>query len=280
MLHSFARPRSVPLPMPLRLIPSVFATLLSTFAVDLRAQWELPVPLALIAPGEEDRQVIGLADPTVPHAAASVDAVRAGTMNYAVASGTDLLVASLTPAPSAYSTGMVVTLVPLITNNAGASMDLNGLGTRAILKAGGLPLDSADVEAGVPVRMIYDGTDFRVLSSTTLPCRTGSHAGSREYCIEDSSSTAATFFEAVVTCTGRNARLCTYSEWVHACMTGPGFLGTVVDYEWVDDAANHVDTAKRVGNGGGWTGPDGIDCKHGGNALPTSPQRFRCCSHR
>lgn len=248
----------------------------------LVGQWSVPVPLVLDGADPSDRQLLGLGDPVSGDAAASVDAVRAGAMSYAAATGTDVLSAQLVPAPDAYITGMTVTLVPMSTNNANVQVDLNGLGPRDLIKTGDLPLDSADLPTGMPARMIYDGSRFRLLSSATLPCHSGFSIGSREYCIEDSSHAAITFYDAVVTCTGRGARLCSYSEWVYACLKQPGFIGTVLDYEWVDDAANHTDAAKLVGNGGTGSvgGPMGIDCKHGALSQPIGSYRYRCCTHR
>jgi hypothetical protein len=56
----------------------------------------------------------------------------------------------------------------------------------------------------------------------------------------------------------------------------------VLNYEWVDHAANNSSNAKRVGRGSdGNTGDDlGIGCTHGHHAAPTAQTRFRCCMTR
>ena len=246
------------------------------------AQLMIPGPLVLNGANPNERQITGLADPLTADAAISVEALRTNRTTYTTVNGTTLLNGTLVPAPVNYSAGMVVTILPTSANEPGATLDLNNLGARPIVKAGGIPLDSADLWPGVPSRMIYDGQRFIVLGSSSIPCKNGFSVGAREYCIEDSSRSEVSFFDAVVFCKNRGARLCKNSEWVHQCLRIPGFLGTVLDYEWVDDAANHLDGGKRIGNGGnGETGTiPGIDCKHGSSIASTTSVRFRCCMTR
>ena len=248
----------------------------------LSAQWNIPVRVVLDGSEAADRQVLGLADPSQPDAAISADAVRAGVVNRAVSTGSTTLVADLDPAPAGYLPGMVVTVFADSANRPGARIDLNGLGPQDIVKAGGLPLDSADLLPGIPARLIHDGSVFRLLTGTTLPCPPSYHVGGREFCVADSSDEAVTFYEAINACVDRGARLCRYAEWLHACLHDPAFIGTVLDYEWVDDAANNVDNAKRIGNGGdGLNGTiPGINCRHGGTTVVTNQHRYRCCTHR
>jgi hypothetical protein len=260
--------------------PVACALILAAFPA--LAQWQVPLPVVLDGSDPGQRQVIGLADPAVPEAGVSVVAGRANATRYAEASGTLVLTASLFPAPAGYSTGMVVTLIPSEANLAGAEIDLNGLGPMPVVKLGGVPLDSADLAVGVPHRFVFDGTSFQLLGSAYRPCPAGYSIGGREYCIADSSQAALPFIDAGSACFNANARLCTWSEWTHACLSKPGFIGSIVDYEWVDHAANNTSNAKRVGRGDdGSAGTDlGIGCIHGNHTLPTNPVRFRCCTSR
>ena len=248
-----------------------------------KAQLESATRLVLTGPDPEQRQVEGLAYPSSGDAAVSVDAARNQASTFVEVDGSAVLEGDLSPAPSEYTAGMVVTMVLTQSNSGAATVNLNGLGPRSLLKHGRLPLDSADLAPGVPVRMAYDGEAFRVLSSTYLPCRKGYSIGAREYCIEDSSRADTTFLAALQLCRSKDARLCTYAEWVHACQSNPGFIGTVLDYEWVDSAANNANGAKLVGNGGDGTpgSPVGINCGHGGQAsISNGRGRYRCCTHR
>jgi hypothetical protein len=246
------------------------------------AQWDVPVRVVLDGDTEEDRQVRGLADPTQTDAAVSMDALRSQTMSYAVALGSTELQAALSPAPAAYTPGMSIILLPDEANAADATINLNGLGSRPILKWGGLPLDSADVVPGTPVRLIYDGESFHLLSSTYIPCPAGFRAINRQFCVSDSLyPEPADFFEAANICSDMGARLCTFNEWAAACRSVPGFLATIETMEWIDHGANNLRDAKVVG--AGWNGSvavEGTACEYGRSRVPETILPFRCCKSR
>ena len=249
----------------------------------VHAQWEVPVPIVLNGAQPADRQVRGLADPASSTAAVSVDAARNSVTTYTTTTGGVLMQGALAPAPASYTAGMLITIVPATANDSAAQVDLNNLGARNVLKSGGLALDSADLMPGIPARLIYDGTNFHLLGNTYIPCPAGYHVGGREFCIEDSVRADTGWYAAQRICRDLDARLCTFGEWVFACRSNPSFIGTVLDYEWVDSAANNTNGVKRVGNGGDGTleGTIGINCGHGGQAAAdTGSERFRCCRHR
>jgi hypothetical protein len=254
-----------------------------SLGVHCEAQWEVPARIELVGTEESDRQVIGLSAPLAPAAAVSVDASRSTSTTYANVAGTAVLMGELVPAPSSYAPGMIVSITPEEANEDSVMLNLNGLGTRLITDRIGLPLDSAALPMGKPVRLIYDGQHFRVLSSLLMPCPSGYHAGGREYCIESVPNPDTTFYGAVHECRMKRARLCTMGEWVNACLANPAFIGTVLNHEWVDSAANDNDGAKRVGAPGDGIvgGATGIDCLYGGwAAYNVGSSRFRCCTNR
>jgi len=260
----------------LALTTAVLASIGSTLG-----QWDVPVPVVLNGSLPEHRQVTGLSDPVDSSAAVSMAAARDNATTYATAAGTSVLEVALNPAPTAYTAGMVLHLLPLEANSTAAQVNVNGLGPVPILKQGGLPLDSADLFPGIPARMVFDGSSFLLLGSTYLPCRSGFSAVAREFCIEDSSRTAVNFYTAAANCTAMGARLCTFSEWTHACRVIPGFMNTVPSFEWVDHAANNATDAKRVGQGSdGSNNPESSGCTYGGTSAPTNTARYRCCTNR
>ncbi|MBP7155142.1 MAG: hypothetical protein KBA60_03975 [Flavobacteriales bacterium] len=262
----------------MRIILAVFLALCAPF---VHAQLDVPVAIELTGSTDADRQVDGLASPLVPDAAVSVAAARATTMSYATASGTLQLVADLEPAILAYTPGMMITLVPNAANAAGATLELNGLGAQTVVKFGELPLDSADLPAGIPARLIYDGSRFLLLSNASRPCPTGFYAATSTYCIQDSSLAAITFFNAITYCHNTGARLCSMGEWANACRTKPTFIGTVISAEWVDSAANNSNDAKTIGAGWATDEPlPGVACNYGFTNIPTALFRFRCCMTR
>lgn len=247
------------------------------------AQWEVPVRIQMDGASDDRRQVVGLAAPVSSDAAISVDASRGSSTTFTTVTGSAVLIGDLVPVPVSYTPGMIVSIIPEQTNEDSVMLDLNGLGARPIITRAGLPLDSADLPIGKPVRLIYDGQSFRVLSSLLLPCPTGFYAAGREYCIESESRPDTSFYGSLQICRSIGSRLCTMGEWVNACISDPAFIGTVLNHEWVDSAANNNDGAKRVGNGGDGTagGPTGINCLHGSwAAYSTGKARFRCCANR
>ena len=255
--------------------------LVTTVHGTTRAQLDIPVLISLTGATAEDRQIRGLADPMTTDAAVSAGAARATSMDYTVLNGSASMIGSLTPPLLAYPTGLLITAMPTLTNQATATLDLNGLGPRLIVKNGDQALDSADLRPGIPVRLVYDGTYFQLLNRTYLTCPSGFSAVNGSYCISDQPLVANSFFGAITACGTLNARLCSINEWAYACRNMPGFLGTVITAEWVDDAANNTDGAKLLGAiNDGETDVLGTACTYGGQSSPYNLFRARCCAHR
>ena len=78
------------------------------------------------------------------------------------AAGADTITGSLTPAITAYASGMKVILVPAASNTGAVTLQLNGIATpKAIKKFGTLvALVAGDMVISVPALLIYDGTQF------------------------------------------------------------------------------------------------------------------------
>ncbi len=259
-------------------------TFLLTLSIPSLAQWNVPVRIEMVGDAAEERQITGLADPDAPDAGVSHAAALATTMAYGQATGTSALVVELVPAPASYTPGMAVTIVPTSANHANATLDVNGLGPVPIVKWGSLPLDSADLQANVPARMVYDGNSFLLLSSNYVPCPPGFFAVGAKYCIHEESQGSAGYFTAALQCHQLDARLCTFSEWIQACRSNAGFIGTVTEGEWVDHAANNSGDAKRVGFGsiGSGDGSPGTapSCQHGSSTATNQLGGIRCCRNR
>ena len=76
----------------------------------------------------------------------------------------DTYVITLTPAPAAYATGQVFYFTANTANTGAATLNVNGLGAKTIVKRGASTLANGDIAAGQAVVVIYDGTDFQMLS--------------------------------------------------------------------------------------------------------------------
>ena len=87
--------------------------------------------------------------------------------NYATASGTNALTASMRVAPSGYIAGAIY-IIKVGSNNTGsATLNLNSLGAKTLKKysSGVLSnLQSGDLISGMMIQVLYDGTYFQVVS--------------------------------------------------------------------------------------------------------------------
>lgn len=240
------------------------------------AQWDVPTRIELNGTTPEDRQVTGLAPPQDPTDGTSAIAVRTQLATHGTATGIGAYSITLTPAPAAYTNGLRLSFEPAAVNTGAATLNVNGLGVVPLVKFGGVPLDSADLRAGVPVQVIYDGGAFQVVNQLHPACPPGYRAVGRDVCIEDMWHDSVNFYAASVWCEQHDARLCTIGEWYRACAMPGGILSSVVAFEWVDHAANHDNYAKRMGS----NSSQQIGCELGGLAVPLALTRFRCCTDR
>lgn len=110
---------------------------------------------------------VGILSPTnvsYPHAFVRQN----GTPIYAAATGTtNSFAVSLSPKPLEYTSGLAVNFKANTANIAAATLDVNGLGAKALKKTvngATSDLSSSDILASQMVHAIYDGTNFQMLS--------------------------------------------------------------------------------------------------------------------
>lgn len=93
-----------------------------------------------------------------------------GAQIYAADAGaSDTYTITLTPAPAAYVTGMVVNFKANTANTGAATLNVNGLGAKTIKRKGSVDLNDNDIVANQDVQVIYDGTNFQMLSAPNTP---------------------------------------------------------------------------------------------------------------
>lgn len=91
--------------------------------------------------------------------------VQDGSIVYAAdAGGTDAYAITLAPAPTAYTTGMVVHFKANTANTGAATLNVNALGAKTIVKLHDQTLATGDIESGQIVSVVYDGTNFQMQS--------------------------------------------------------------------------------------------------------------------
>lgn len=88
-----------------------------------------------------------------------------GAVNYGVdAGGTDAYAITLAPAVAAYTTGMMITFYANTINTGAATLNVNGLGAKTIVKRVSTALEDGDIESGQLCMVVYDGTNFVIIN--------------------------------------------------------------------------------------------------------------------
>lgn len=89
----------------------------------------------------------------------------AGGVEYAADTGAaDAYVMAPTPAFTSYAAGMAVSFKAVNANTGASTLNVNGLGVQAIKQPGGAALTAGDILAGQMVTVVYDGTNFQMIS--------------------------------------------------------------------------------------------------------------------
>ncbi|MDK4804956.1 MAG: hypothetical protein OC190_00235 [Novosphingobium aromaticivorans] len=106
-------------------------------------------------------------------------AILGGSYHFAADTGAvNALSISMTPAPTGYTTGMSITVRAANTTTGAATMNVNGLGARAITFAGS-PLQPGAMVAGQIYTLVYDGAAFQLGSGVpAMPVITAFSFGS------------------------------------------------------------------------------------------------------
>ena len=104
---------------------------------------------------------------------ATAGATMNGPINYAEASGTNTYVVTLGNAINAYAAGMMVSFKAVNGNTGASTINVNGLGAKNIKKNVIDEIVSGDIQTGQIVSVLYDGTNFQIISGS------GSDGGNR-----------------------------------------------------------------------------------------------------
>lgn len=102
----------------------------------------------------------------------TVDNVSGGaevSIQWLTVTGTDTLVATPTSAVTAYQAQQIFLFYAAATNTTAVTINISGLGAKAITKNGTTPLVAGDIVANAIVQINYDGTQFQM---QTVPAAT------------------------------------------------------------------------------------------------------------
>ena len=102
-----------------------------------------------------------------------VEQIEAGTDWYAASAvGTDAYAITITPAITAYTTGMKFRFKADVANTGACTLAVSGLSAIAIKKLNDHDTATGDIEAGQIVEVIYDGTNFQMQSQVAISTTT------------------------------------------------------------------------------------------------------------
>jgi hypothetical protein len=91
--------------------------------------------------------------------------LKSNTVNFGIDNGAnDSYVVTLSPAPIDYTNGMMVLFRANTVNTGAASINLNGLGVKTIVKRVNTTLANGDIPALAVCLLIYDGANFVLLN--------------------------------------------------------------------------------------------------------------------
>ena len=96
--------------------------------------------------------------------AAQLGQVQGGTLTYITVAGTNTLTGSLVPTLTGYQTGNMFSFVVQNTNTGPVTLNIDSLGAKAVRRNATEPLQAGDLTAGNIVVVIYDGTEFQLIS--------------------------------------------------------------------------------------------------------------------
>lgn len=123
---------------------------------------------AQAAINELDTEKLGATTPLVSTNIAKVD-VMATSDHCADAGSTDTYACNLSPAITAYGTGVHYYFLANTINTGAASINFNSVGAKTIVKLQGAintTLANADIRAGQWVEVVYDGTNMQMVSAS------------------------------------------------------------------------------------------------------------------
>ena len=114
------------------------------------------------------KQIKNVANPTATKDAVNAEVVQNSTLTYGAATGaSNAYEVALTPAPTAYQAGMMLTFKANVANTGAATLNINGLGAKTIKKLVTTDVAANDITLGQMVIVMYDGTNFQYFNPAT-----------------------------------------------------------------------------------------------------------------
>lgn len=109
-------------------------------------------------------KITNLAAATLAADAVRFSQLQSGSTNtYITAAGADTITGTVTPTLTAYTTGQQFSFVAAGTNTTAVTLNIDGVGAKAVTRAGTTALAAGDILIGQVALVEYDGTQFQLL---------------------------------------------------------------------------------------------------------------------
>jgi hypothetical protein len=112
-----------------------------------------------------NNKVTGLAVGTLTNDAATLGQVQSTAAKLITIAGTDTITGTMSPTLTAYAAGQLFYFVAGGANTGAVTLNVDGLGSRAVTRDGSTALAAGDINSGEMVVVIYDGTRFQMINA-------------------------------------------------------------------------------------------------------------------
>lgn len=120
------------------------------------------------------------------------DLLHQNRLGYRLGGGTaNAVTASSTSAIASYVAGLELTVKLTTTNTGAATINVDGVGAKTIKRADGSALQAGDLTSGQLVKLVYDGTDFRLIGASETAVAASATAAAASAAAAAASATAA-----------------------------------------------------------------------------------------
>jgi uncharacterized protein YjbI with pentapeptide repeats len=110
-------------------------------------------------------KITGLANGTLIGDAANLGQVQSTVAKLISITGTDTVLGTMSPTLTAYAAGQLFYFVAGGANTGAVTLNVDGLGAKAITRDGSSALAAGDINSGEMVVVIYDGTRFQMINA-------------------------------------------------------------------------------------------------------------------
>jgi hypothetical protein len=110
-------------------------------------------------------KITGLANGTLIGDAANLGQVQSTVAKLISITGTDTVLGTMSPTLTAYAAGQLFYFVAGGANTGAVTLNVDGLGAKAITRDGSTALAAGDINSGEIVVVIYDGTRFQMINA-------------------------------------------------------------------------------------------------------------------